>query len=126
MKKVALIVDDCEFTTKYLSRCLTDLGFRVHTALSAEAALDRLNAGLPADVILIDWVMPGMSGTELLAELRHQPQFSHTPILMVTAQGQLANIAEALAKGADEYIIKPFSKESIAEKLHLIGVPVPK
>jgi len=126
MSKVALIVDDCAFTTKYLSRCLTDLGFHVNTAHSAEAAHDTLREGLLADVILIDWVMPGMTGTELLSELRHQPQFSHTPILMVTAQGELAHVAEALSKGADEYIIKPFSKESIAEKLHLIGVPIPK
>lgn len=126
MSKHALIVDDCAFTTKYLSRCLTDLGFVVDAACSGESALEKLQGGLCADVILIDWVMPGMSGTELLAKLRHQPQFSATPILMVTAQGELTHIAEALAKGADEYIIKPFSKESIAEKLLLIGVPTPK
>ena len=126
MSKQALIVDDCTFTTKYLTRCLTVLGFIVNTAHSAEAALETLRGGLSADVILIDWVMPGMTGTELLTELRHQPEFAHTPILMVTAQGELANIAEALDKGADEYIIKPFSKESIAEKLYLIGVPIPK
>jgi two-component system chemotaxis response regulator CheY len=126
MSKHALIVDDCTFTTKFLTRCLTDLGFVVETSPSGEGAVASLQAGLPADVILIDWVMPGMSGPELVAWLRNQHQFATTPILMVTAQSDLAHIAEALTKGADEYIIKPFSKESIAEKLQLLGMSNPE
>jgi two-component system chemotaxis response regulator CheY len=125
MSRHALIVDDCAFTTKYLSRCLNDLGFVVASSTSGEAAIERVREGIAADIILVDWVMPGMSGMELIAWLRSQSQFSSTPILMVTAQGELSHVAEALKTGADEYIIKPFSKESIAEKLHLIGVPLP-
>ena len=121
MSKHALIVDDCSFTTKYLSRCLNDLGYTVISSASGEAAIERLRAGLDIDVILIDWVMPGMSGTELLSWLRRQPQFAATPALMVTAQGELQHVVEALEKGADEYIIKPFTKEAVAEKLRLVG-----
>jgi two-component system chemotaxis response regulator CheY len=124
MSKHALIVDDCTFTTKYLSRCLSDLGYIVTSSASGEAAIERLRAGLEIDVILIDWVMPGMSGTELLSWLRSQPQFAGTPTVMVTAQGELEHIVEALQKGADEYIIKPFTREAVAEKLRLAGAPI--
>jgi two-component system chemotaxis response regulator CheY len=126
MSKHALIVDDCTFTTKFLTRCLTDLGFVVDACPSGEVAVASLQAGLSADVILIDWVMPGMNGPELVSWLRSQSQFATTPILMVTAQGDLTHIAEALTKGADEYIIKPFSKESVAEKLQLVGISTPE
>lgn len=124
MSKHALIVDDCAFTTKYLSRCLNDLGYVVTSSPSGESAIEQLSSGLDVDVILIDWVMPGMSGTELLSWLRSQPQFAATPTLMVTAQAELEHVAEALQKGANEYIIKPFTRESVTEKLLLIGIPI--
>jgi two-component system chemotaxis response regulator CheY len=122
MNKNALIVDDCEFTKKYLTRCLTELGFHVDSATSGEDAIQKIQNSCAPDVILIDWVMPGMPGPELVSWLRSQQGFQSTPILMVTAQKELSNISEALSKGADEYVMKPFSKESIAEKLKLLGV----
>lgn len=122
MSKHAMIVDDCEFTKKYLTRCLTELGFQVDSAASSEDAISKLKDVAPPDVILIDWVMPGMPGPELVSWLRAQNGFQKIPILMVTAQKELAHIAEALTKGADEYVMKPFSKESIAEKLKLLGI----
>jgi len=122
MTKKALIVDDCEFTKKFLTRCLTELGFHVDSADSSEDAISKLQNAATPDVILIDWIMPGMSGPELVAWLRAQGTFRDTPILMVTAQKELEKISEALSKGADEYVIKPFSKESIAEKLKLVGI----
>jgi two-component system chemotaxis response regulator CheY len=122
MSKNALIVDDCEFTKKYLTRCLTELGFHVDSANSGEDAIKKIQNSTAPDVILIDWVMPGMPGPELVSWLRTQRDFQRTPILMVTAQKELSHISEALAKGADEYVMKPFSKESIAEKLKLVGI----
>jgi two-component system chemotaxis response regulator CheY len=126
MSRNALIVDDCGFTKKYLTRCLTELGFHVDCADSSEDAVTKLRSSSTPDVILIDWVMPGMSGPELVAWLRAQSPFKGTPILMVTAQKELPQISEALSKGADEYVIKPFSKESIAEKLQLVGIEIPR
>jgi two-component system chemotaxis response regulator CheY len=117
-----MIVDDCEFTKKYLTRCLTELGFHVESAASGEDAILKLQDSAKPDVILIDWVMPGMPGPELVSWLRAQNSFQTTPILMVTAQKELTHISEALMKGADEYVMKPFSKESIAEKLKLVGI----
>ena len=122
MLKKALIVDDCNFTKKFLTRCLTELGFHVESAGSSEDAIAKLENASAPDVILIDWVMPGMPGPEFVSWLRAQGNFQGTPILMVTAQKELTHISEALAKGADEYVIKPFSKESIAEKLQLVGI----
>jgi two-component system chemotaxis response regulator CheY len=66
--------------------------------------------------------MPGMSGVEFVTWLREQTYTRETPVLMVTAERDIARIAEAIESGANEYIIKPFSREAIEEKLQLVGI----
>ncbi len=122
MPKDILIVDDCKFTTKVLSQVMVEMGFAVHAAQSAEEAVGYLETHEPPSLFFVDWVMPGMSGVEFVSWLREQSPTKTTPVLMVTAQRDLAQIAEALQKGANEYIMKPFSKEVIAEKLELLGI----
>ena len=122
MTKDILIVDDCTFTTKVLSQCMMDLGYEVHTALSAEEAVSFLEMHEPPSLFFVDWIMPGMSGVEFVAWLRAQKPTESTPVLMVTAQRDLSQIAEALKSGANEYIMKPFSKEAIEEKLKILGI----
>jgi two-component system chemotaxis response regulator CheY len=117
-----LIVDDCKFTTKVLSQCMKDLGYVVHTALSAEEAVTFLEMHEPPSLFFVDWIMPGMSGVEFVAWLRAQSPTQATPVLMVTAQKDLSQIAEALRSGANEYIMKPFTKEAIEEKLKILGI----
>jgi two-component system chemotaxis response regulator CheY len=117
-----LIVDDCKFTTKVLSQCMKDLGYDVHTALSAEEAVTFLEMHEPPSLFFVDWIMPGMSGVEFVAWLRAQTHTQSTPVLMVTAQRDLSQIAEALKNGANEYIMKPFTKEAIEEKLKILGI----
>lgn len=122
MPKDILIVDDCKFTTKVLSQVMTEMGFSVHAAQSAEEAVSYLETHEPPSLFFVDWIMPGMSGVEFVSWLREQNGMKSTPVLMVTAQRDLTQIAEALQKGANEYIMKPFSKEVIAEKLQLLGI----
>lgn len=122
MTKDCLIVDDCKFTTKVLSQCMQELGYDVHTAFSAEEAVGFLETHEPPSLFFIDWVMPGMSGVEFVTWLRAQRSTQATPVLMVTAQKEISQIAQALRSGANEYIMKPFSKEAIEDKLKILGI----
>jgi two-component system chemotaxis response regulator CheY len=122
MNNEILIVDDCKFTAKVLSRVMQELGFDVHTAFSAEEAVRFLETHEPPTLFLVDWVMPGMSGVEFLSYVRQQPGMKNTPVVMVTGERDITKVTEALRGGADEYIMKPFSKEIIEEKLKLIGI----
>jgi two-component system chemotaxis response regulator CheY len=117
-----LIVDDCKFTTKRLSQVMSELGFTVHTAMSGEEAIQFLETHEPPSLFLVDWVMPGLSGVELVAYLRAQKSTANTPVLMVTGETDMSRIAEAIKSGANEYIMKPFSKEIVEEKLTLLGI----
>jgi two-component system chemotaxis response regulator CheY len=101
---------------------MKELGYDVHTALSAEEAVSFLEMHEPPDLFFVDWIMPGMSGVEFVAWLRAQKRTQATPVLMVTAQRDLAQIVEALKSGANEYIMKPFSKEAVEEKLKILGI----
>lgn len=123
MKK-ALVVDDSPFTTAILTQHLKEFGFEVESAPSATRAMSALARTTPPDVILLDWVMPGMSGIELVEWLKHQSTCATTPIIMVTAQTDLAHVREALDHGVREYVMKPFTKEELQEKLRLAGFEV--
>lgn len=122
MAKDTLIIDDCRFTTKVLSGVMQELGFQVHSARSAEEAIAFLETHEPPSLFLVDWVMPGMSGVEFVAWLREQATTAQAPVLMVTGERDMARIAEAIAIGANEYIMKPFSREAVEEKLQLLGI----
>lgn len=122
MPKQVLIVDDCDVTVRMLTKVMSDLGFDAIGVASADIALDILSQEHAPDLILMDWMMPGMSGLELINWLRGSHPHKDTPILMVTAKDGISQVAEALTAGANEYIIKPFSRESIEEKLSILGI----
>ncbi len=122
MAKEILIVDDCKFTTKILSQVMQELGFQAHAARSAEEAIGFLETHEPPALFLVDWVMPGMSGVEFVAWLRAQAPTAKTPVLMVTGERDMTRIAEAIQNGANEYIMKPFSREAVEEKLQILGI----
>ena len=119
-----LIVDDCRMTAKILGRVMKELGFEVHTAQSGEEAIEYLSKNAIPSLLFVDWVMPGVSGVELVAWLRAQEPTKRVPVLMVTAERDLSRIAEAIQCGANEYIMKPFSPEIIQEKLRILGIDV--
>ena len=74
------------------------------------------------DLALVDWHLPGMNGLELVSTLRADGRFAPMSIMMVTTECELDEISAALAAGANEYLIKPFTQEAVAEKLNLMGI----
>jgi two-component system chemotaxis response regulator CheY len=73
-------------------------------------------------LVLADWNMPEMNGLELVKRLRQDPALSSLKVLMVTTETEMGYMASALEAGADEYVMKPFTKDILTEKLELVGV----
>ena len=121
----ALVVDDSRAIRTILSKTLRELGFEVREAANGIEALEVIQAEKTAlTLILLDWNMPEMNGLDLLKRLRENPKLSSLVVVMVTAETELDHIAEALEAGANEYVMKPFTKDIIVGKLQLAGVQV--
>ncbi|MFU8877355.1 MAG: response regulator, partial [Wenzhouxiangellaceae bacterium] len=103
---VILVVDDNEMNRDLLSRRLTKKGFEVGLAESGEAALAWLEANA-CDLVLLDIMMPGMSGLDVLDRLRETRNVSELPVIMATAKGEQSDIVDALRRGANDYVTKP-------------------
>jgi two-component system chemotaxis response regulator CheY len=107
---------------KIISRILANLGFEVVEAENGRAALDVLESGTVPDIALVDWNMPVMDGLELVHEVRANDAWRTVSLMMVTTESEQSQIVRALAAGAHEYLIKPFTPDSIADKLELLGM----
>lgn len=118
----ALIVDDSRAMRTILGKIVTSLGFDVITAVHGKDALDQLTAGARPQLMLLDWNMPEMNGYELLQHVRRDPTHANTKIIMVTTETEVTQVTNALAAGANEYVMKPFTTEVIYEKLCLLGL----
>ena len=118
----ALIVDDSKTMRMILGKTLKEIGFLVTEAGEGQEALDRLNQGEPVDLMLVDWNMPVMNGYELVCAVRANALLSGVRIMMVTTETSMSQMETALAAGANEYVMKPFTKEVLLEKLALLGL----
>jgi two-component system, chemotaxis family, chemotaxis protein CheY len=118
----ALVVDDSRAMRAILTRLLDQLGFDVAQAGDGRQALQVLDEGLRPDVALVDWNMPVMDGLSFIKACRERDEFRDITLMMVTTESEQAQIVRALAAGAHEYVIKPFTEEVIAEKLELLGL----
>jgi two-component system chemotaxis response regulator CheY len=119
----ALVVDDSRTTRLILTKTLRELGFEVREAADGKEALEVIKAEKTAlTLILVDWNMPEMNGLDMLKRLRQTPEFSSLVIVMVTAETEIGHIAEALEAGANEYVMKPFTKDILLGKLELVGI----
>lgn len=116
----ALIVDDSKAMRTILRRALGDCGF-VEFAEAADGAqgLAALRDGAPPDVAFVDWNMPVMSGIEFVRSVRAQRAYDAMALIMVTSETATENVEQALDAGADEYVMKPFTPDIVAEKLAL-------
>ncbi|MGZ8369538.1 MAG: sigma-54-dependent transcriptional regulator, partial [Caulobacteraceae bacterium] len=112
MTKTVLVVDDDPTQRRLMQAMLEREGFLAVPADSGGAAIDRLCAGQAADVILLDLVMPGMSGNETLAELR-QRGFGQ-PVIVLTASGGIDTVVQAMQAGAQDFLVKPAAPERVA------------
>lgn len=118
----ALVIDDSRAMRSILGRILRGLGFDVTEAGNGQEALDRMGDGPLPDICLIDWNMPVMDGLEFVVAVRATPDWRGVTLMMVTTESEHANIVRALAAGAHEYVIKPFTPDAIADKLELLGL----
>ena len=119
---LALIVDDSRAMRSILTRLLANLGFDVAQAGDGAEALGVLDAGTRPDVILVDWNMPVMDGLTFIKQVRSRDDLRDISLMMVTTESEQGQIVRALAAGAHEYVIKPFTDDVIAEKLALLGL----
>ena len=120
----ALLIDDSRAMRLILGRMLRELGLETEEASNGREALAHLDAGLDPDLILIDWNMPEMTGIEFVEVARRAPYSSTARLVMVTTEIEVPQVLRALEAGADEYVMKPFTKEALFEKLHLLGIEV--
>lgn len=118
----ALIVDDSRPIRRIESGILRELGFETSDACNGREALERLQAPELPDVVLVDWNMPEMDGLEFIKAVRREARFAGLVILMVTTETETDQMLRALAAGADEYLMKPFQRDALVEKLRLVGV----
>lgn len=118
MAKV-LVVDDEPNIVLSLEFLMQQAGFEVSTALDGESAL-KLVSENPPDLVLLDISLPGISGFEVLEQLRCQAAFERLPIVMLTAHGREVEREKGLALGADDYITKPFSTRQLVEKVQML------
>ena len=105
-----------------LGRILKEIGYEVTEAGHGQEALDRLNQGEAVDLMLVDWNMPVMNGHELICAIRANALLGDIRIMMVTTESSMGQVEQALAAGANEYLMKPFTKEMLVEKLALLGI----
>ncbi len=117
----AMIVDDSRAMRTILRRLLADCGYtEIGEAANGREGLDMLNAGYVPELLLVDWNMPEMSGIELVSAVREHPEWSELILVMITTETSIDRIEEALSRGADEYVMKPFTKDVLLEKLEII------
>lgn len=112
-----LIVDDMVTMRRIVTNVLKQLGFsNIDEAENGQDGLQKLKAG-KYDFVVSDWNMPVMTGIDMLRAIRADEQLKAIPVLMVTAEAQQKNLVEAVQAGVSNYIVKPFTAETMQEKL---------
>jgi two-component system chemotaxis response regulator CheY len=115
-----LVVDDFSTMRRIIKNLLRDLGFQnITEADDGKTALPILKQG-GIDFLVTDWNMPEMTGIELIAEVRKDPNLAHIPILMVTAEAKREQIIAAAQAGVNGYVVKPFTATVLKEKIEKI------
>jgi two-component system chemotaxis response regulator CheY len=119
---LALVVDDSRAMRMILTRIMRGVGFDVREAGNGREALAVMAEQPTPDLALVDWSMPEMNGLEFVKAVRSEPAYRSTTLMMVTTESEHPQIVRALAAGAHEYVIKPFTEDAIREKLDLLGL----
>jgi two-component system chemotaxis response regulator CheY len=121
----ALVIDDSQAIRMLIASILKRVGFEVLEAANGREALAQLAAGAPVDVAFVDWNMPELDGLAFVRAVRAEPRWAATRLMMVTTETDTAQVVRALQAGADEYLMKPFTKDALLEKLALLGIAPP-
>jgi two-component system, chemotaxis family, chemotaxis protein CheY len=118
----ALVVDDSRVMRRIVIRTLDELGYECVEAGDGQEALDRLTEGFVPDLACVDWNMPVMDGLTFVTSVRAEPRWRSVTLMMVTTESEHSQIVRALAAGAHEYLIKPFTPDALRDKLDLLGL----
>jgi two-component system, chemotaxis family, chemotaxis protein CheY len=118
----ALVIDDSRTVRIIIGQTLRELGMEVLEAANGSEALDQIKENPDVELMLVDWNMPKMNGIDFIRAVRSQPAFDSARILMVTSEAQSDHVTEAIQAGANEYLMKPFSKEVLVAKLNMLDV----
>jgi two-component system phosphate regulon response regulator PhoB len=119
MTATILIVEDEADLRELMRYNLEAEEFRIVTAESGDEAVERIRDGVP-DLILLDWMLPGLSGIELCRRWRSREETARTPIIMITARGEEEERVRGLATGADDYVVKPFSMPELVARIQAL------
>ena len=120
----ALVIDDSRAMRSILRGILASIDFEVIEAADGRQAIDILSTDHDFNIALVDWNLPITSGLQVVTEIRRDPHLAGLPLLMVTTETEFERVAQALQAGADEYIMKPFDREMLLDKLVILGIPV--
>jgi len=118
---LAMVIDDSRAMRSILRRIVGELGFDVVEAADGQQALDLMGDGQVPQIALVDWNMPVLDGLGFVTSVRSRKEWRDVTLMMVTTESEHGQIVRALAAGAHEYVIKPFTADAIAEKLQLLG-----
>ena len=120
---LAVVIDDSSTMRRIIRASVTRLGFSVYEATDGLDALDLLQQipNVP-DICLVDWNMPNMNGLEFVRTVRKLDDYRSTWLMMVTTESEHSQIVRALAAGAHEYLIKPFTQDGLEAKLAYLGL----
>ncbi|HKB00761.1 MAG TPA: response regulator [Gemmataceae bacterium] len=118
----ALVIDDSRTARTIIKEVLREVGLEVVEAANGREGLDQLRRADNLDLVLVDWNMPVMNGLEFIQAVRADRAYDPVRIVMVTTETEQEQVARALAAGANEYVMKPFTKEILVAKLSLLDV----
>ncbi|MDN5869645.1 MAG: response regulator, partial [Nitrococcus sp.] len=116
--KILLVEDDVAIR-EMVAMALTRGNYRVHQADSGETGLALLNEVVP-DLVLLDWMLPGMSGIEFARRLKKHPAHREIPIIILTARGEEEDKVRGLEVGADDFVTKPFSLRELLARIKVV------
>lgn len=118
----ALVVDDSRAIRMILAKMLREIGFEVFEAGHGGEAMEKLEQHGAPELALVDWNMPEVNGLELVQRMRADERYRETRVMMVTTETEISQVQAALEAGANEYLMKPFTKDAVLGKLEIMGL----
>lgn len=119
--RVCLVVDDSPTVRKVIGRIISEFGFSIVEAEDGQKALNICASTTP-ELIMLDWNMPIMNGMEFFKAFKENPNRKSVKVIFCTTENELSKIVEAIDEGADEYIMKPFNRDILHDKLIKVGL----
>ncbi len=118
----ALVVDDSKSMRNIVKSAIRQMGLfeEIVEAENGKVALEKIEKEGPFNLVFLDWYMPEMEGYDCLVNIRKNPKWDATKVMMVTTENQQNNVIKAVMAGADEYLMKPFTPEMLEEKVRMV------